>query len=81
MSKLAAAIAEQQPRRNGGKCTLCTILDSLDDIDRKAVQNLLEDRVFPGEQIADILTDNGYPIRGHAVQYHRNKKCDRGRTR
>lgn len=81
MSKLAAAIAEAKPRRNGGKCGLCKIMDGLDDIDRKAVENLLADDSWYGEHIAEFLTEHGFPIRGHAVMYHRNKKCDRGRTR
>ena len=81
MSKLAAAIAEAQPRRNGTQCTMCSILDRLDDIDRKAVENMLRlDSGFYGTHIADLLTDNGHPIRDHAVQNHRRGRCGRGRA-
>ena len=81
MSKLAAAIAEAQPRRNGSRCQMCSILDGLDDIDRKALENLLAPTSgFYEEHIADLLTENGHPIRGHAVQNHRRGKCGRGRV-
>lgn len=76
MSSLAAALATSRPTKNGSPCFFAVLLPMLDDVDRKALENALQlDSGMQGQQIASILTEQGHPVRGHTVQWHRNRRC------
>ncbi len=76
MSTLAAALAAVKPPAHGPACVFAVVLPTLDDIDRKALENALRlDSGIQGQQIADVLTAQGHPVRGHTVQRHRNGRC------
>lgn len=77
MSSLAAALAEAKPINRGPGCSVRAILAKIDDVDRKALQNALRlDSGITGVQIAAALTEEGYKVRGHTIQRHRNRRCD-----
>ena len=75
MSKLAAALAEAKQRHNGPQCFFARLLPELDDVDRKALENAFADKEMAGSHIAAILTEEGHPVKGHTVQWHRTGRC------
>lgn len=76
MSKLAAALAAPKKIVRGPECAVKQILARVDDVDRKALENALRlDSGITGQQIADALTDEGYPVKAHTLQRHRNGRC------
>ena len=79
MSKLAAALAAPVRPNHGPYCALRVILATVDDVDRKALENALRlDSGITGEQTASALRDESFNVKGHTVQRHRNGKCDCG---
>lgn len=75
MSKLAAALATPKPRNNGTPCFFARLIPTLDEIDRKALENAFTNPHMTGAYIAAILTEEGHPVRGHTVQWHRTGRC------
>lgn len=76
MSSLAALLAASKPTTNGPKCFFAVLLPTLDDVDRKAlVQALALGSGMQGQQISDVLTAQGHPVKSHTVQWHRNGRC------
>lgn len=79
MSALAAALAEAKKPKAGPLCFFGRLLPTLDDVDRKALENALSSSM-QGQQIAEVLTAQGHPVRGHTVQWHRTGRCSCERT-
>lgn len=74
MSTLAGALAEASNVRAGGRCTLGILLNALDDVDKRALNNALSSDL-QGEQIAAVLRGEGHQMKADTVQRHRKKRC------
>lgn len=75
MSKLAAALANQA-RRPSVRCAIAVLLDSLDDIDKKALQNAFADSSMEASRIFRALVAEGHDKVGlGAVSRHRRGDC------
>lgn len=79
MGNLAAALTAQTTRIPGPKCSVGILLTELDDLDAKALTKALEPNSgFKGSDIASALRSEGYHMKGHTVQRHRNGECGCG---
>lgn len=73
---LAEAFRTQPKSRNRGPhCTLGLLLTELDDDDRNALLNALNDTDFSGVEIARILSDAGHDMGYWVVNRHRAALC------
>lgn len=81
MSSIAASLAVNRPVVKGPSCTFAPLWQKLDAVDREALESALRpDSGITGQQIADVLTEQGHPMKGHTVQRHRNGRCSCERT-
>lgn len=61
--------------RKGPPCTMRTVLEALNDDDRKALEEALADRTQPHTHIFRVLRDNGVNISINTVHRHRRGEC------
>lgn len=76
--KLASAV----PSKTGKGCGMCSVLEQLDDQDRKAIVNTLsipatDPQRITDRQISEILKSEGYDISPNSVYRHRNNHMDK----
>ncbi|MER7759459.1 hypothetical protein [Streptomyces sp. NPDC097619] len=75
-SRLIAALtqlAETPAASRGPRCTVGTILDTLDVDTTSKVREVLDNPVISSTQIADVLTGSGHPVQAPAVARHRRR--------
>ena len=80
VGNLAAALSAQAKRTPGPRCSVGLLLVTLDETDRKTLAGALSSSV-PGSEIAAALRSEGYHMKGHTVQRHRNGECGCSGTR
>lgn len=79
MGNLAAALTAQATRTRGPRCSLGVLITTLDETDRKALNEALDPNSgVEGSMIAAALRLEGHEIKGHTVRRHRNKECGCG---
>jgi hypothetical protein len=71
-------LTEEPTPPRGPQCTVKAILDQLDPITGRKLYDLLKSPAVSATQIADALTDNGYPVRAPAVARHRRRGRSNG---
>lgn len=76
--KLASAV----PSKAGKGCGMCSVLEQLDDQDRKAIVNTLsipasDPQRITDRQISEILKSEGYDISPNSVYRHRQNHMDK----
>lgn len=60
-------------------CLVGKILVELDESDRIALENVLQDRSITSSKIVHVLNKYGYELSSRTVDRHRNKNTDRSR--
>jgi NADPH-dependent glutamate synthase beta subunit-like oxidoreductase len=76
MSSLAAALAAQKPLPKGSRCTIGETIESLNDIDKKALLNALDiGSGMTATDIARALRVEGYTVASQTVARHRRGDC------
>ncbi len=73
LSKLAARLAAQKPIPKG-RCSVSTLFDELDDIDRQALLNAIESPMTSAD-IARALRSEGHDMQGPTLARHRRGDC------
>jgi type II secretory ATPase GspE/PulE/Tfp pilus assembly ATPase PilB-like protein len=76
--KLASAV----PTKSGKGCSMCSILEQLNDQDKEAIINTLsipinDPQRITDKQIAEILKSEGYDISFNSVFRHRQNHLDK----
>jgi hypothetical protein len=61
--------------RRGPRCTMCGLLENLDDADSSALQKALDDTVVTSAVIMRTLRRQGHPVRDEAIRRHRRGEC------
>jgi hypothetical protein len=89
MDEFLDALQKSSRGRPGFPCSVKSLLLSMPDNHRAAVQLELDDIVrsretgsiarHSCESLARVLTDNGHPIRGAVIQHHVAGRCTCGR--
>ena len=74
---MAAALAANKEVNRGPRCTLCLLLEKLDEADREALGMALADESFTHTAIARALKAEGYNVTANTVQRHRTRGCSR----
>ena len=62
-----------KPRR--AWCSVCTLLNELNDKERAALQQRLDDKNVTHISLSTVLKNNGYEIGDSVVGRHRRKIC------
>ena len=77
--RLRASLEAHPDRRNGSRCTVARILDSLDDDARDIVSDWIADDTLTSARIARALSDEGYQLSASTMRRHRAEGCTCGR--
>ena len=78
MSSLAAALAGQDfTRRPGPRCSVCTFLDELSEVDRVALVAEFDNPANQHESLARFLRAEGFHVGGQTLARHRKAECGR----
>lgn len=75
---LADRLANVNPPQAGTPCSVCAVLDTLDDNDRAALLAALgtpERRGLPAGAIFDALKADGHKVGFQTINRHRAGKC------
>lgn len=64
-------------RRQSLYCTVCQLVNSLDDKARTAFMNRLDDKSISSASIVKVLEKNGYTISTAVLSRHRRSECKR----
>lgn len=72
---ISKALKQGPPRKRGATCTIALILSTLDSVEGDALRAMLTDSRWGSVAIADLLTENGYPIANYTVNTHRRGGC------
>ena len=72
---LADALKAETKATNGPRCTLCTLVSTLNKDDGAALAEALADPLIRGTQISRALKHEGHDIRPHVVTRHRRGDC------
>lgn len=78
MAGLAEKLAAAPRRLSNQTCHVGAVLQRVDDVDRAALEAALVDSGLTGVQIAELLQGEGFAVKSHSVQRHRNRMCDCG---
>lgn len=73
MSKLAGELAKATSTKSGPTCTVALILAELDEADRTALREALENRRMPATAIAEALRNVGIEVAAATLARHRNR--------
>jgi len=57
------------------RCPVVKIMGGLDEEDREALAHHLGNESSEGATIARVMSANGYPVSGQAIQRHRRGAC------
>ncbi|WP_330335723.1 hypothetical protein OHS33_38745 (plasmid) [Streptomyces sp. NBC_00536] len=71
-------LADAPPAPRGPRCTVGTILDTLDTDTALKVRDVLDSPSVSSTQIADALTGSGHPVQSPAVARHRRRGGSNG---
>ncbi|MFF0754399.1 hypothetical protein [Streptomyces sp. NPDC004267] len=74
---LTQLLTEPEPPR-GPRCTVGTILDSLDDETAAKFRTVLDNPAVTATRIADTLTSGGHRVQAPAVARHRRRGASNG---
>ena len=72
---LADALEANKTMHRGPKCTLCILLNKMDQKERTVLQTALDDDTFTHAAIGRALQAEGYHITANTVQRHRTRGC------
>jgi hypothetical protein len=74
---LLSALSELEKKsvNSGFPCSAGEFLKSLEDKERKAFENALENRTVPIPSLVELLKKNGYTVAVSALYKHRQKGC------
>jgi hypothetical protein len=64
-----------QKSRQGLPCSVKTMLDSLNEKERKAVEQILEEHTYPINSLLKVLRNNNHNVKEKALYRHRRKEC------
>jgi L-ribulose-5-phosphate 3-epimerase UlaE len=64
-------------RRQSLYCTVCQLVDSLDEKERKLLVDRLDDKSIATAGIVRVLDKNGHSISSAVLSRHRRKECKR----
>lgn len=59
-----------------GKCTFCTLLETLPKEEVKAIANRVDDKNITSASLSRVLRKNGFNLSEGVVSRHRRKACD-----
>lgn len=73
-----SSLESARPRHGGTRCRIDMVLGQMPEDERSALVHLLDNTEVFGTQIAEALKNNGYPVTGVHVQYHRRRTTGGG---
>ena len=73
MGNLAGELAKANAVKSGPVCTVSIVLAELDEADRTALNEALENRRMPATAIAEALKNIGFDIAPGTLARHRNR--------
>lgn len=59
----------------GGRCTVCSLIDSLPEDEAKALSDALADPAFSNAGLSRVLKEEGYQVGGSTLGRHRRQEC------
>ena len=72
---LSERLAAYEKPLIGGRCTVCSLLDSLPEDEAKAFFGALADPAFSNAGLSRVLKDEGYRIGDSTIGRHRRQEC------
>lgn len=66
-------------KKTDASCAVGKLLETLDDYDRAALIDVLQDRDISSSAIAHVLEKYGFVMSGRTVNRHRNRGTDKNR--
>lgn len=72
---LSDRLTAPPPPIHGLPCSIGALLDSLDDAEAKALQQMLDSTAWNATMIYDAVRDEGHMIGRQSINRHRGRKC------